>query len=381
MTPTQGRRAIVIAGGGTAGHILPGLAIAAALVEAGRDRTDIAFVGSARGPEATVVPDAGFEVVLLPGRGIVRKLSGQNFGAVWGLIRAQMKMLAWIGRHRPAVVVCLGGYASVAASVAAVAWRVPVVVTEQNARAGAANRLIGRFARVCAVPVPGTDLPRAEVTGNPVRPEILAAMAADDWGRTARRRAACAVLGIEPERKVIAVFAGSLGARRINEAVVGLAEAWAGRSDVWIRHVIGARDWESLRRPDDRPGGLRYDAVRYEDHMDQLLAAADVVVCRSGGTTVAELAAVGVPALLVPLPIAPRDHQRANAAELVAAGGAILIDDADCTATRLATELGRILEDDDARARMTAAAASVGRPEAAVAVADLVIRAAAGERW
>jgi UDP-N-acetylglucosamine:LPS N-acetylglucosamine transferase len=319
-------------------------------------------------------------VVLLPGRGIVRRLSGQNVGALWGLVRAQATMLWWIRRTRPAVVVCLGGYASVAASVAAVVWRVPIVVTEQNARAGAANRLIGRFARVCAVPVPGTDLPRAVVTGNPVRAEILAVASSDPADRAAVRRAARARLDIDVERKLIAVFAGSLGARRINEAVVGLAEDWAGRSDVWIRHVIGSRDWESLRRPTDQSGGLRYEAVRYEDHMDQLLAAADVAVCRSGGT-VAELAVVGLPAVLVPLPIAPRDHQRANAAEPVAAGAAILIDDADCTAETLAVVLGPLLEDDDRRAAMTAASAALGRPHAAEAVAALARRAAAGERW
>jgi UDP-N-acetylglucosamine:LPS N-acetylglucosamine transferase len=115
--------------------------------------------------------------------------------------------------------------------------------------------------------------------------------------------------------------------------------------------------------------------------MDLLMAAADVVVCRSGGTTVAELAVIGLPAILVPLPIAPRDHQRANANVLVAAGAAVLVDDSECRADRLATELGRILEDDDRRATMTAAAASVGRPDAADAVADLAVRAAAGERW
>jgi UDP-N-acetylglucosamine:LPS N-acetylglucosamine transferase len=327
------------------------------------------------------VPEAGFEVVLLPGRGIVRRLSAQNIGAVWGLIRAQAQMLRWIRATRPSVVICLGGYASVAASVAAALWRVPIVVAEQNARAGAANRLIGRLARVCAVPVPGTDLPRAVVTGNPVRSMIKAMASTDDEERAERRRQGRRSLGIDADAKVVAVFAGSLGARRINEATVGLAEDWVGRSDVWIRHVIGARDWDSLARPSGSVGGLQYEAVRYEEHMDQLLAAADVAVCRSGGTTVAELAVIGLPALLVPLPIAPRDHQRANAAELVAAGGAVLIDDADCTSARLSAELGPILENDAALKAMTEAATSVARPGAAEAVADLARRAAAGERW
>jgi UDP-N-acetylglucosamine--N-acetylmuramyl-(pentapeptide) pyrophosphoryl-undecaprenol N-acetylglucosamine transferase len=381
MSPSRERRAIVIAGGGTAGHVLPGLAVAAALVDGGRAKSDVIFVGSERGLEATMVPEAGFEVVMLPGRGIVRRLSAQNIGAVWGLIRAQATMLGWIRRTRPSVVVCLGGYASVAASVAAIVWRVPIVVTEQNARAGAANRLMGRFARVCAVPAAGTDLPRAVVTGNPIRAEIRAQSWTDPADRIVRRRAARLALDIDPDRKLVAVFAGSLGARRINEATVGLAENWSGRSDLWIRHVIGARDWESRPEPATRLGGLRYEAVRYEERMDQLMAAADVVVCRAGGTTVAELAVIGLPAILVPLPIAPRDHQRANAAVLVAAGAAVLVDDSECRTERLAAELGPILEEDDRRATMTAAAASIGRPDAAAAVADLAVRAAAGERW
>lgn len=374
MSPSPPRDLIVIAGGGTAGHVLPGIAVANALVERGHDPARIVFVGSARGLEATLVPAAGFEVVLLPGRGIQRRLTRANIAAVWGLIRAFGSMLFWVRRRRPAVVLTLGGYASVSASLAAVLWRVPIVVTEQNAVPGAANRLIGRFARRCAVPFRGTDLPRAVVTGNPVREEIKAVAAADASGRDVRaerRAAARAALGIPPDRRVIAAFAGSLGATRINEAVVGLVERWADRSDLWVHHIVGSRDAETLRMPQPAPGGLHLTRVTYEQRMDLVLAAADVAVCRSGGTTVAELAVVGLPAILVPLPYAPRDHQRRNAGPLVSAGAAVLVEDAECDTERLAAELGRILDGDTA-VRMGAAAATLGRPDAASAVATLV---------
>jgi undecaprenyldiphospho-muramoylpentapeptide beta-N-acetylglucosaminyltransferase len=372
------RSPIVVAGGGTAGHVLPGLAVAAALVEGGRDRSEIVFVGSARGIEARLVPEAGFEVVLLPGRGIQRKLSRQNLAAAWGLVRAFVTMVGWVRRTRPAVVLTLGGYASVAASLAAVLWRVPIVVTEQNARAGAANRLVGRFARACAVPVVGTDLPRAVVCGNPVREEIAAVAALDPDGtdRRAERRAAARVaLGIPADRRVVAAFAGPLGARRINDAVSGLVDRWADRSDVWVHHVVGSRPDDELADHDLPAGGLHLSTVRYEEHMDRLLAAADVAVCRSGGTTVAELAVVGLAAVLVPLPIAPRDHQSANAAALVEAGAAVVVPDAECDADRLEAELGRILADGVAES-MGAAAARLGRPDAAARVAELVERSA-----
>jgi undecaprenyldiphospho-muramoylpentapeptide beta-N-acetylglucosaminyltransferase len=372
----SGRSPIVVAGGGTAGHVLPGLAVAAALVEGGRDPSEIVFVGSSRGLEARLVPEAGFEVVLLPGRGIQRKLTRDNLGAVWGLARAFVSMIGWVRRTRPAAVLTLGGYASVAASLAAVLWRVPIVVTEQNARAGAANRLIGRFAKACAVPVEGTDLPRAVVCGNPVREVIRAVAGVDADGvdrRADHRAAARAAMGIPGDVRVVAAFAGSLGARRINDAVIGLVERWGELSDVWVRHVVGSRPDDELSNPVLPFGGIRYEVVKYEEHMERLLAAADVAVCRSGGTTVAELAVVGLPAVLVPLPIAPRDHQTANAAALVAAGGAVVVTDAECDVDRLDAELGSML-DPDRLAAMTQAAAALGRPDAADRVAELVER-------
>jgi undecaprenyldiphospho-muramoylpentapeptide beta-N-acetylglucosaminyltransferase len=359
-------RPVVIAGGGTGGHVIPGLAIARALVARGVPVAEVRFVGSARGLEAELVPAAGFDVTLLPGRGIQRRLTWENLGAAWGLVRAFWQAFTSMVRTRPRVVVCLGGYASVAAAASAVVLRVPIVVTEQNARAGAANRLFGRFAAACAVPFEETDLPHAVVTGNPVRDEVLARGTHRD--RVAARRE----LDVEPGRRVVAAFAGSLGATSINRAVIGLIEAWGDRSDLHVHHVLGSRDWDRLERPSPPPDGIHYRAVRYEDRMDRVLAAADLAVSRAGGTTVAELAVVGVASVLVPFPLAPRDHQTANARSLVAAGGAVLIPDDELTTERLAAEVEELLHG-DRLLDMSSAAHGLGHPDAADRVAALVL--------
>ena len=374
-TPAPGRVWALVAGGGTAGHVLPGVAVAKELVAQGHDPSEIHFVGAERGIERTLVPDAGFGITLLPGRGIQRKLTLDNVGAVLGLVRAMFQAVGLVRRTRPSVVLAVGGFASAAVAVAAVLWRVPLVVADQNARAGAANRLVARFAKACAVPFPETDLPRTVVTGNPVRDEVLAVGAHRD------QAAARAGLGVPEGRTLVVEFAGSLGSRRLNDATFECARRWAGRDDLAIYHVVGGRDWDDDRVPAELTAlpadgsGLWYRAVRYEDRMDRVLAAADLAVCRSGGTTVAELAVVGVPSVLVPLPIATRDHQRFNAGPLVAAGAAVLVEDAEFDGDRMEAEVLPLLET-GRLAQMSAAAKSLGRPDAAAAVAALVSEAA-----
>lgn len=360
------RDEILVAGGGTAGHTLPAVAIAQALVARGQDRSHIHFVGSRRGSEARLVPEAGFSITLLPGRGVQRRLAVANIAAIAGLSVAFARAIGIVGRRRPAVVVAMGGYASLACVLAAVLWRVPIVVAEQNAVAGAANRLAARFAKACAVAFPDTGLPRAVLTGNPVRAEIASVDRAKD--REVARRS----MGVESGRPLILVFGGSLGARRINEAVVDVAGRWADSSPVTFRHVIGERDWEL-----ERPAGLEapdsgYQAVRYEENMATALTAADLVVSRAGATTVAEVSAVGVGAVLVPLPIATADHQTENARALVEVHAAVLVPDPELDGDRLEAELDELLGDPDALESMAAAARRLGRPDAADRVAALV---------
>lgn len=365
----------IIAGGGTGGHVIPAVAVGRALVHAGHPAESILFVGSKRGMEDRLVPAAGFEVVLLPGRGIARRLSPANVGAVAGLAAAVVQAVLLVRRCRPAVIVAVGGYASFAAVVGAAVWRVPLIVAEQNAAPGLANRVAGRFAAACAVSFPATPLPRAVVTGNPVRPEILAIDRSEAGRATARGQ-----LGLPPDRMVVAVAGGSLGARRVNEAVLELARRWSGRSDLVVRHVIGARDFEAIlpRIPQCPPSGLIYQPVRFEDRMDLLLAAADVGVFRAGASTVAEVAVAGLASVLVPLPGAPGDHQTVNARRLAGAGAAVLVADAECDATRLGQELERLLGEQSVRDSMAEAVRALAYPQAAADVAALAEKHARG---
>jgi UDP-N-acetylglucosamine--N-acetylmuramyl-(pentapeptide) pyrophosphoryl-undecaprenol N-acetylglucosamine transferase len=363
---TARRPRFLLAGGGTAGHTVPAIAVARALVAAGVDAQDIMFVGSRRGSEGRLVPAAGFAITLLPGRGIQRRLTPANVGAAAGLGLAFVQALGLVLRCRPRAVLSVGGYAGLPVALAAALLRRPLVLAEANAVPGAANRVVGRFARASAVSFPGTPLPRPVLTGNPVRPEVLAV------DRTAAGRAAAAsALEVPEGRVVIGVSGGSLGARTVNAAVRGLADLWAGRSDVAIHHAVGRRDWPSFEAP--APSALHYRAVEYEDRMDLVLTVADLWVGRAGGSTCAELGVAGVPAVLVPLPNAPGDHQTANARAMADAGAGVLVPDAECDATRLAAARGPLVDDAGRRSAMAAAATAVGHPDAAERVAALLL--------
>ena len=360
----------VVAGGGTAGHAVPALAVAQALVERGHPPESIHFVGSARGMEARLVPAAGFPITLLPGRGIPRQLSLTAVAAAAGLVVAVARAIVLLGRHRPGVVLAVGGYASLPCALAAVLLRVPLVLQEQNSTPGSSNRLVGHFARAAAVAFPGTDLPRAVVTGRPVPAEIEAIDRSPAACRAARRD-----LGLPETGLVIGVTGGSLGALSVNRAVVELADRWADRAELAIYHVIGSRDFANLPRP--RSGRLVYLAVEYESRMPLLLSAADIMIGRSGGW-VAELAAAGVPSVLIPLPNAPGDHQTGNARAMEGAGAAVMVPDADCTGATLEATLAPLLSEPARLEAMAAAARRLGRPGAAGRVADLLEAQAGG---
>jgi len=393
MSGTNGTWA-VIAGGGTGGHVEPALAVAGALVRSGHRADEIHFVGSARGMEARLVPEAGYGITLLPGRGIQR---GRDLRARWlsaravaGLVAATFASVWILARRRPAVVFSVGGYAALPCTLAAVVLRVPFVVAEPNSVPGAANRLVGRFARAAAVAFPGTGMHGEVVTGVPLRDEI------ESVGRDAEsRRRARSGLGLPQGRWVLGVTGGSLGARRINEAIVDLAERWRKRDDLALHHVVGRRDFPEIGHAipwgvEDRdgappgaapgapptgsevPDGLWYRAVEFERRMPALLAAADVMVCRAGASTVAELATVGVPAVLVPLPNSPGDHQGANARAMAAAGAAVVLPDADCTGERLEDLLDGLFEDGARLEEMGAAGRRLARPGGAARIAELL---------
>jgi UDP-N-acetylglucosamine--N-acetylmuramyl-(pentapeptide) pyrophosphoryl-undecaprenol N-acetylglucosamine transferase len=365
-------RGIVIAGGGTGGHVVPSLQIARALVALGHPARSIELFGSRRGQEATMWPALEFPFTLLPGRGIRRSVRPGalwvNAGAVLGLLWATAAAVASFVRRRPRAVVAVGGYASFPAGVAAVVTRVPLVLVNIDAVPGAVNALLGRFAAANAVAFPGTDLPRAHVTGTPVRPEFGSL----DRSPTGQQEART-TLGLPDGGQTLAAVGGSLGARRINTAVADLAGRWADREGLALYHVAGRRDYERYASSGpDGADGLRYLVVPFEERMPELYRAADLFVSRAGAMTVAELLVSGVPAILVPLPGAPRDHQTRNAEALVAAGAAILIPDGECSAERLDAELTALLSDRDRLHAMGAAARELGHPDAAARVAELV---------
>ena len=377
------RRGTVIAGGGTGGHIVPSLQIARALVDRGHPAESIELYGSRRGQEAVTWPTLEFPFTLLPGRGVRRSLRPSawwaNAGAILGLAGACLRALGSFLRRRPRVVVIVGGYASFPAGLAAVLTRVPLVSMNTDAVPGAVNGLLGRFAVANAVAFAGTDLPRTHVTGTPVSPE-LARLERTSEGQ-ARSRAA---LGLPPDRRTVACAGGSLGARRVNRAVADLAGQWAGCADRALYHVTGRRDYVSfapdfLDAPDavdaaagDAGPALCYRVVPFEDRMPDLYNAADVCVVRAGAMTVAELLVAGVPAILVPLPGAPRDHQTRNADALVGLGAAVLVPDDECDGARLGFELNALLADPERLRAMGEAARANGHPDAAARVAELV---------
>jgi undecaprenyldiphospho-muramoylpentapeptide beta-N-acetylglucosaminyltransferase len=366
----------LVVGGGTAGHVMPALAIARALGDAGHPHGTIHMVGSERGLEAKLFPAAALPYTLLPGRGIERKISLQNIRSAFSLLVAFGRAWRLVGRLRPRVVVSVGGYASVPCALAAAMRRIPIVVAEQNAMPGAANRLVSRFAKACAVSFEGTPLPHPVVTGNPVRPEIAAIDRAQD-AEAARHK-----LDVYPGRRVVLIFGGSLGALKLNRAVVEAIKRWSPRTDLHVRHVVGKRDWQEISASMGGRGvlagaPLRYQMVEYEDDMPTAMAAADLVVCRAGSSTCFELLALGLPSVLIPSPFVTADHQTANARHMVAAGASVLVPDRELDGTRLVEEVDALLGDATRLSEMGAAARRAARPDAARAIAALVEETAA----
>lgn len=350
----------LLTGGGTGGHTYPAIAVAQELQRRGHH---VRFVGGKRGIEGRVVPAAGFEIDLLPGRGLQRRLTlqtiGQNVGAIWGAASALLRAVAIVRRTRPRVVVGFGGYASLPCVIAARLLRVPVVVHEQDAAPGLANRLGVRFGARPAVSLPGTPLPNATLTGNPVRAA---------FARLERAP--------EPDPALVAVFGGAQGARTINRAALGCYDGWRSRTDRAVRHVCGpshldacSAELDAQRRDGDL---LVYELVGYEEHMDAVYRRAALAVCRAGAGTIAELTAVGLPAVLVPLPGAPSDHQTRNAQTLERAGAAVLLRDDECNPERLDRVVSELLGATDRLERMGKAAHGLGRRDAAERLADLV---------
>ncbi|WP_160011241.1 undecaprenyldiphospho-muramoylpentapeptide beta-N-acetylglucosaminyltransferase [Nocardioides sp. AX2bis] len=364
---------VLLAGGGTAGHTSPLLATADALTRL--DPTvEITCLGTPRGLENQVVPAAGYPLELVPPVPLPRSLS-LDLLKVPGRVRAAAKAAGEVlDRVRPDVVVGYGGYVSVPAYLAARRRRLPVVVHEQNALPGLGNKVGARVARRVAVSFPGTDLRHAEVVGLPLRRMI------SGLDRDAVREEARAFFGLDPDVPTLVVTGGSQGARRINQAVSGAAEL-LGLSGVQVLHVIGAKGEvpDDVARPSRRDGGdgPAYVVERFVERMDLLLAAGDLMICRAGANSVAEAAAVGLPAVFVPLPIG-NGEQRRNAEPVVSAGGALLVDDADLDPGWVSATVPGLLADPDKLAVMGRAASTLVPADADERLARIVLEVAAG---
>ena len=360
--PEAERAFALITGGGTGGHVSPAIALGQELVRRGHRPESVSYVGARGRLEATAVPAAGFTIDLLPVRGLRFRATVENIRVLWDALRSLVAALGIVRRLRPRVVVGVGGYASLPCVVAARLSRIPTVVHEQNAAPGLANRIAVRLGARAAVSLPDTPLRDAVLTGNPVRREMF------DLQRTP----------VEPP--LIAIVGGSLGAGTLNDTALGLYDRWRDRSDVAVYHIAGERNLATcaqrlaaLRRPGDR---LRYDIVGYDEHIDSVYARAALAVCRAGASTVAELAVAGLPAILVPLPGAPSDHQTRNARALADAGAAVVLADAECDAARVDDLVRGLVDDRAGLGRMGERARAVGRRDAAARLADLVEEAA-----
>lgn len=350
---------MTIMAGGTGGHVFPGLAVAAAL---GRRGAEVRWLGGARGLEGRLVPAAGIPLRRLPVEGLRGRGPAGWLAAPWRVGRALAAALAALRRDRPAVVLGMGGYAAGPGGVAAWLLGIPLVIHEQNAVAGLTNRLLARLARRRLEAFPGT-LPGGEHVGNPVR-EAIAALP-PPRARLAGRGGPLRVL----------VLGGSQGAAALNR-VVPEAAAQAGVA-LAIRHQAGAGK-EAAARAAYAAAGVEAEVVPFLDDMAAAYGWADLVVARAGALTVAELAAAGVPSILVPYPHAVDDHQAANAAWLAAAGAAWVVREAELDAPRLAGLLAQAAGDREGLVRMAEAARGRAVTDAAARVAEACLAAAGG---
>lgn len=354
---------VLLAGGGTGGHVFPAIAVAEELV-ADDPATSVLFVGAQGGLEERLVPAAGFPLELLA----VGKLQGagwlQRLRTLQGLPPAVWQALTIVRRFDPQIVVGVGGYASGPLALAATIARRPLVLLEQNAVAGATNRVLARLARQVVTSFPGTrglapGVPRC--LGNPLRRELVA--------RLASRRPLDKVAG-RPGRLLI--VGGSQGARRLNELGVEVLPALAPElGGLELIHQTGAADQEQVSAAYAQANfPARVEA--FIDDMAEVYRWADLVLCRAGATTLAELTVAGLPAVLVPYPHAANDHQAENAREAVEAGGAIMIRQHEIDAERLSRTLKGLLADQPRLSRMTRGMRSCARPQAATHVVKLL---------
>jgi UDP-N-acetylglucosamine--N-acetylmuramyl-(pentapeptide) pyrophosphoryl-undecaprenol N-acetylglucosamine transferase len=360
---------VLIAGGGTGGHLYPGIAVAREVMSR-VPGAQVAFVGTAAGIESRVVPREGFTLDTIRSAG----LKGKSLASLArGLALLPASAIdAWrvISRRRPSIVIGVGGYSSGPVVLLAALRGIPTMLMEQNAMPGVTNRLLARFVKAAAVTYGESSqffAGRAFVAGNPVRPEFLGGV--HDEHSSPR--------GSDEQRAArVLVFGGSQGAHAINMAMVEAAARLAAAAPrLEVTHQTGERDLEMVR-DGYRQAGLAARVEPFLYAIDREMREADLVVCRAGATTLAELTASGRPSILIPLPTATDDHQRRNAEALVTHGAARMIEQRSLTGDLLATEIVALARNDAERASMSAAARRMAKPDAAKVIVDRIIELA-----
>ncbi len=363
---------VLLAGGGSAGHIEPALALADALRREDPD-VQVTCLGTERGLETRLIPLRGYPLELIPAVPMPRSVTPRLLtvpGRLAGAINAAAGVLDRTGAD---VLVGFGGYVATPAYLAARRRRVPIVVHEANPRPGLANRLGARFTTHVYTGHPDTQIRNGKYLGIPIRREIA------ELDRLGIGDKARAHFGLRPDLPVLLVTGGSQGARSLNTAVFGAAE-WLRAAGVQVLHIIGPRNGAeapATEKGTGEAGGVPYVALPYIDRMDLAYAAADFALCRAGAMTCAELTAVGLPAAYVPLPIG-NGEQRLNAVPIVQHGGGMLVNDADLTPEWIRDTLLPVLVNIDQVADMSEAAASLGRGDADRWLAQAVIKIVEG---
>ncbi|MEE2961404.1 MAG: undecaprenyldiphospho-muramoylpentapeptide beta-N-acetylglucosaminyltransferase [Myxococcota bacterium] len=353
---------ILIAGGGTGGHLFPGIAVAQAFLQE-YPQAELLFVGSPFGIEARMVPNLGYALKLLPVAGLRGKGLKSLIEAGWRIPYSVLKALWIVASFRPSAAISCGGYAAGPAVFAAWVLRVPCFVLEQNAVPGMTNRILSRFARkvLASLPIPGFAESKVVVTGNPVRAEMLTVREHD------QSEGDVGVLRI-------LIFGGSQGARVLNETMpLVLKELLDRKVEIQIWHQAGRNQADGVRKVYDLAGGL-VKVVDFIEDMSEAYGWAELVVCRAGATSIAELTVTGRPSVLIPFPFAVDDHQTANAMTLVEAGAALHLAQKDLSPEKLADLIEHLANDRSRLRNMAEASIRIGCPAAASKIVDEIKR-------
>jgi len=359
---------IVVAGGGTAGHVFPAIAVMQGLVDAGVDPAQLKYVGAQRGIETELVPESGFSGTFFSVSGIGRKFSLQTPTFIARQIAAAIRSILLFRRWKVGVVVSVGGYASLPPVLAAIVLRRPIVVISYDRTPGRASRLAARWASSSAVAFEGSPLPNAVVVGAPLRRSILEVDRQQD-SVEARRR-----LGVPEGRDLIVVMGGSLGSGVLNDAVASFLEVNSARNDLAVLHISGK---QRVAGPSERNGddSIWYRRSEFVRAAEELYAAADLFVGRGGASTVHEVAATGTPAILVPWSGASDDHQLANVRWLSDSFGAVLVGDND--PNEVVEAITTLLEDVEQRDALSARAREIGAIHHGGLISKLVLESLA----